>query len=166
MNDIQVVVTGLAWMGAGIRSIETALDEMLRSAQDEVLITAYSIGNASDRILGRLEGVLTRGVQIRMIVNRLSAQPTDVVDALKSLQSAFPHCHLYSFESTEKMTDLHAKTVVVDRKTALVGSANISYRGWTTNHELALLVSGAAANKVAAAIDRLLSSAFCVPVFE
>jgi len=166
VSEVQVLVTGLAWMGAGIRSIEMTLDEVLRLAQDEVLIVTYSIGNTSDRILGWLEEVLIRGIQVRMVINRLDTQPADVINALKVLQRDYPHYHLFSFESAEKAADLHAKVVVVDRQVALVGSANISYRGWTTNHELALLVDGAAANDVAAAVDRLLSSIFCCPVIE
>ena len=166
MNDVRVVVTGLEWMGSGIRSIESAVDEMFQQVQDEVLISAYSVGNTSERIFGRLEDVLARGVRVHMVVNRLGAQPDAVIKALKALGKRYPYFHLYSFESTEEMADLHAKTIVVDRKTALVGSANISYRGWTTNHELALLVTGEAVRVIAGVLGNLLSSTHCKKVTD
>jgi len=53
---------------------------------------------------------------------------------------------------------------VADHRQALVGSANISYRGWTTNHEMALLVTGQAAAKVAVTVERLFSSHWCIPI--
>lgn len=164
MSEVQILVTGLAWMGGGFRSIESALDELLHEAQDEVLITAYAIGNASERIFTRLKSPLKRGVKIHLIVNHLEKQPDTVIESLKSLKDAYPYFHLYSFESQEEMADLHAKAVVVDRKKALIGSANISYRGWTTNHELAVLVTGPAVSDIARAIDRLRFSKFCQPL--
>ena len=157
---VEVIVSGLAWMGSGRRSIESTINELLEHARREVLITAYSIGNTSDRIFGTWNKVLDRGVSIRMIVNRLHTQPENVVQELQRLQSVYPFFELYSFESDEPMADLHAKIIVIDREYAIVGSANISYRGWTTNHELALLVGGETANQVAMTVQKLLSSRY------
>lgn len=164
MNEVQVLVTGLAWMGSGVRSIETTLEELLQSAQDEILITAYAISNTSNKFIGKLESVLAHGIKVQMIVNQITTQPRPVVTALQSLASTYPHFHLYSFESMEGMSDLHAKTIVIDRKKALIGSANLSFRGWTTNHELAVLITGEAANEIASVIDRLRFSKFCKEV--
>ncbi|MEW6505537.1 MAG: phospholipase D-like domain-containing protein [Chloroflexota bacterium] len=164
MNDVTVLVTGLAWMGGGVRSIESALNELLQSAQNEVLITAYTISNISDRVSGKLEIALSRGATVHLIVNRLNTQPKTAFESLKSLGDKYPYFHMYSFESDEESADLHAKAVVIDRKRALIGSANISFRGWTTNHELAVLITGPAAGDIARAIDRLRFSKFCYQV--
>lgn len=164
MNEVQVLVTGLAWMGGGMRSIARVLDELLASANDEVMVTAYTVGSTSEHIFGWLENLLARGIKVRMVVNHLERQIPEVVNALKTLASQYPHFHLYSFESEEENTDLHAKIIVVDRKKALTGSANISHRGWIANHELALLVDGRPAGDIALAIERLLQSKFCVRV--
>jgi len=161
VNEIQVVVTGLAWMGAGIRSIEVVLDELLQSAQDEIWITAYSISNLSNRFSGKIESVLARGVKVHLIINRLDTQAEAVVRSLRSLALRYPFFHLYSFEGDDEMVDLHAKIVVVDNEKALVGSANISFRGWTTNHELAVLISGPAVNEISKTVTRLRNSRFC-----
>lgn len=164
MSEVEVLVTGLVWMGGGFRSIESALNELLCAAQEELLITAYAIGNASDNIFDKLRSPLERGVKIHLIVNRLEKQPHVVVKSLKDLAILYPYFHLYTFESNEEIIDLHAKTIVADRKKALVGSANISYRGWTTNYELAVLITGQPALEIAKAIDRLRFSTFCQQV--
>jgi cardiolipin synthase len=161
VNQVQVLVSGLAWMGQGIRSIETVLEELLQSAQDEIMITAYAIGNVSDSFFKGLEHTLSRGVRIHLIINHPDKQPDEVLESLRSLSVRYRHFHLYSFEHAGENADLHAKIIVVDRQKALVGSANLSYRGWTTNHELAVLVNGPAAGEIHAAVERLRFSQFC-----
>ncbi len=92
---VEVIVSGLAWMGSGRRSIESTINELLDQARREVLITAYSIGNTSDRIFGTWNKVLDRGVSIQMIVNRLHTQPENVIQELQRLQSIYPFFELY-----------------------------------------------------------------------
>ena len=90
-------------------------------------------------------------------------QPDEVNINLLRLTKNYQHFHLYSFIS-DKGSDLHAKAVVVDRKSALVGSSNLSRRGLLANHEIALLSSGAVADTIAMSIDRLIQSQYVVPV--
>jgi cardiolipin synthase len=153
----QVVVTGLAWMGSGIGSIESAMERIFREAEHEILITSYAISNAADLMLEWFETALARGVLIRMVINRVYEQPSDVVARLENLHRTYPHFYLYGF-TDEQEYDLHAKVIVADRKMALVGSSNLSRRGLLNNHELALFVEGKAAEQVASAIDKLLLS--------
>jgi cardiolipin synthase len=56
-------------------------------------------------------------------------------------------------------TDLHAKVLVVDRSIALVGSANLSFHGMVSNHEMALVVRGPTAEVIAERFDMLARSA-------
>lgn len=156
-KQIQVVVTGLAWMGAGIGSIESAMESIFRQAEHEILITSYAISNATDLVLDWFEAALARGVLIRMILNRIEGQPPDVIARLKGLCRVYPHFYLYDFVD-EQEYDLHAKVIVVDRKMALVGSSNLSRRGLLNNHELALLVEGKDVEQLASAVDQLLLS--------
>jgi cardiolipin synthase len=156
-NQAQVVVTGLAWMGSGIGSIESAMERIFREADREVLVTSYAISNATDLVLDWFESALVRGVLIRMVVNRIHEQPVDVVDRLEGLYRAYPHFYLYGF-ADEREYDLHAKVVVADRRLALVGSSNLSRRGLLNNHELALFVEGKSAEQIASTIDKLLLS--------
>lgn len=160
-SNVEVAVTGTDWLGAGLRSIDTALRELLEGAQDEVMLTAYSIGPQEDRIFKLIEASLARGVRITFVVNRLTSQPPTATQRLRALASTFGHFHLIDYCPDDATGDLHAKVVVVDRRSALVGSSNLSFRGFVTNHEIAVIMSGPEAAQVGMAIDRLLASSAC-----
>lgn len=161
-DQMQVVVTGLAWMGSGTGSIEAAIERIFREAEHEILITSYAISNATDLVLEWFEATLARGVLIRLVINRINEQPADVISRLENLFRRYNHFYLYSFED-EQEYDLHAKIIVADRRLALVGSSNLSRRGLLNNHELALLVEGSLAEQIALSIDRLLISSSTLP---
>jgi cardiolipin synthase len=153
----RIVVTGLAWLGAGVGSIESALEQIFRECSDELAISAYAIGQGHDLVFRGLDGVLTRGVLVRMVVNRFDEQPGEPGIALVTLAQQYQHFHLYNFVA-DPDEDLHAKMVVADRRLALIGSSNLSRRGMITNHELGIVVHGSPAATAARAFDQLLRS--------
>ena len=163
MSKSSVVVTGLAWMGAGTGSIESALERLFTSAEQEITLTVYALGTNPEPVVKWLEDALSRGLAVRMIVNRCEEQPAVTMGRLKNLASRYPHFHLFRFEGPER-SELHAKAIVADRKLALVGSSNLSWHGMVANHELALLVEGKPAAEIASALDKLFHSAFCVRI--
>jgi len=65
---------------------------------------------------------------------------------------------VYDFRSDQSTEGLHAKAVVVDRRVALIGSANLSFRGMVGAHEMAVILRGPSAALVAGSIDRLILS--------
>jgi phosphatidylserine/phosphatidylglycerophosphate/cardiolipin synthase-like enzyme len=156
-DEISVAVTGLAWMGSGIGSIESAMEQLFREAKHEILITSYAMSSAADIFLDWLEASLAKGILIRIAINKFSNQPVDVARRITGMMNTYPHFYLYSYDG-EETQDLHAKVIVADRKVAIVGSSNISRHGFVTNHELALVVRGDSAESVATALDRLFSS--------
>ena len=153
----RVVVTGTSWMGSGIGSIESAIDDLFRTATDEIILSVYTIGSGTDLVFRWLEEALTRGIQVILVVNALDDQPADVVKRLRNINDRFEHFHLYDFLG-EAGSSLHAKAIVVDHRAALIGSSNMSRRGLLANHELALLVAGDAAATAGRAMDALLTS--------
>lgn len=155
MSNAQVVVSGLGWMGSGIGSIESAIEELLENARHEILMTAYAIGKA-DRIFSLLEIALARGVKVTMIVNRPADQCEAVKHHLNRLKVKYPHFQMYAFEPSKERGDLHAKVLVVDQQRALVGSSNLSYNGMILNYEMAVILSAEDAAQVAYAVNRLV----------
>ena len=161
MSDCQarVIVSGISWMGSGFGSLESALHDTFRLATDEVVLTAYTIGIGARSFFSELEVLLERGIKIRMIVNRYHTQSKQVRKKLESLRKMFPlQLHLLSFVSQREDADLHANIMIIDRRYAIVGSANFSQRGFWDNHELALLLEGLAVADIVRAVDRLLAS--------
>jgi phosphatidylserine/phosphatidylglycerophosphate/cardiolipin synthase-like enzyme len=167
MNEAEarVVVTGTAWMGGGIGSIESALEQLFREAQQEIALTAYSMSTGADLLFDWMEAALARGVQISLIINHLDDHSFEVVSQLRRFVATYAHFHLYNFLATGE-ADLHAKVIVADRRVALVGSSNLSRRGLLANHEMAVLIQGAVASSAASALDRLLKSRNVVRVLH
>ena len=160
MSDgVRVVVSGGTWMGGALGSVETAMGELLEGAQDEVLVAAYAISAAAPGWFERIEALPERGVRVRVLVNRLGGQAPAAQARLRALARRYaPLAEVASFEPAGRRSDLHAKVVVVDRRRALVGSANLSLRGLQANHELAVLVEGPAAAEIASALMLLWRS--------
>jgi cardiolipin synthase len=158
-----VVVTGIGWMGGGVGSIESALEQIFREAEQEIIVTAYSITSGADLLFDWMEAALMRGIKIRMVINRKDEQPPGVVNRLRNFARTYPHFHLYNF-AADGEADLHAKAIVADRRVALIGSSNLSRRGLLNNHELAVLIQGTAANDVASVIERLYENKYSVRI--
>lgn len=149
-NDVQVVVSGLSWMGSGLRSIESALHNHFTSAQDEILIASYAISNMASGFFKDLKAAIERGIRVRMIINRFEAQPTIVKQKLLTLSKQYPHLlFIYSFSPKSDLEDLHAKLIITDRQRALIGSANLSLRGLFQNHEMGVSIEGIEAARAA-----------------
>lgn len=154
-SNLDVVVTGIDWMGAGVGSIESAMRHLFHNAKREILLTVYSITSGADMLFDWLEEALSRGVEIKIVVNRLDEQKPAIKKKLYRLKGRYSHFHLYDF-TLDGFTDLHAKLIVADRDKAIVGSSNLSKRGFLTNYELALVVTGAQASTIASVVDRLI----------
>lgn len=96
---------------------------------------------------------------MRMLINRYEQQHESVKRELRDLQQRFPTLlQLFSFVPDDEEADLHAKIILVDRKYALVGSANLSLRGLMDNHEFALIVEGPPVADITRAVDMLFKS--------
>jgi len=160
-SKTRVLVTGPAWMGAGIGSIETALKRLIGGAHDDIAITAYSISSSADPLFDWIEEALMRGVRVQLVYNKLSRLKSTTRSKLDTLSNGYSHFHLYDF-ADKKTYDLHAKAIVADRIKAIVGSSNLSVGGILGNHEMAVLIEGPAALSVAKAIDRLLKSSYVI----
>lgn len=166
-DHMKVVVSGTAWVGSGLGSIETALYQLLQQANDEVIIVAYTISGSAADLFSRLGTLLERGIKITILVNRYTQQSPPMRQKLRTLHRAYAHLlSLYSFDPDNPQADLHAKIILVDRKRALVGSANLSTRGLMDNHELDLVVEGPTVHDIVRAINQILRSPFvkAIPV--
>lgn len=158
-DRIDIAVTGMGWLGSGVPSVQRTLQELLSAAREEVQLTAYSITSGSELILVALEQLADSGVRCTIIVNDLASQPVDVRTIL--LRVADNHADsvaLFDFPPGAGSEGLHAKVVVVDRSSALVGSSNLTFHGMVASHELAVLVRGPAAARIADRIDLLARS--------
>lgn len=158
MNNakVSVLVTGITWVGSGIRSIDGSQEDLIREAKQEIVVITYGISNNAVSFVDTLGDAAHRGIQIKIIIDNFKKQPAGIRNKLLEYSSKLPNFQVFSFlEHPDGY--LHAKVLVADRKRAIVGSSNLSWRGLVTNHELAVLVEGRAVKDIASAVDRIIN---------
>lgn len=160
--SVTTVVTGLGWMGTGVRSVQSGLREMLQDARQEVMLCAYSVSGGAGDILDEFEACLNRGVRFTGVINRFANQPETVQQYFLKLITSHAYCQIFSF--SDPIEELHSKLIIIDRHVALVGSANLSMRGMKQNYELGVIIQGAEAGVLARCFDDLLCLSPVLPV--
>jgi len=164
LDRVSLAVTGLAWLGGGAPSVEQEMIALVKGARHEVSLCAYSVTPGAIGLLSEMKDVVAQGVVATLIVNSLSTQPTEVQSYLKEAVRSLERWRLYDFAPLGSQTELHAKILVVDRWAALIGSANLSFHGLVSNHEMAVVVRGPTAEAIASRIDMLTQQPSVRPV--
>jgi cardiolipin synthase len=159
VNSVSVIVTGLGWLGGGVRAIENAVIGLVEDAQRELSIAAYALTPGPDRFWGALERAVDSGIRCTMVVDRLEEQHATMREWVHRLAARHrTNVQIGDFRGEDDNDHLHAKVVVADRRRAIVGSANLTAHGLVLAHELALMVEGPAADEIAGRVDLLVRS--------
>jgi cardiolipin synthase len=141
MTDFEFVVTGPKITKYGNRATAPVIEEIIRDAKSEIQMVAYLIGPSAVNMLKLLKASAERGITLTIIINDLEKQNKKIVTFLKKLQEKSPHCRVIDFKNLNT-EQIHAKILIVDRKVALLGSANYSWGGMYDNYEIGVLLKG------------------------
>ena len=160
-NELEIAVTGSGWIGQGTGSIKSLLKDVFSNVDNEIQIATYSITESRGEFFEMLDNELARKTRVLMIVNKLYEQDKNATTKLVSLASRYPNFVLMNFQPEDDREDLHAKIIVIDHKTALVGSANLTFKGMVMNHELMVKFKGEPAHTVGSLVDRLSKHPEC-----
>lgn len=156
MSDkITPIATSEFLVGKGVRSVQAVVEELIKNADEEITIAAYTIGSGFSEFFELIEKSASRGVKIKILVNKLSEHPHNIVNFLRRLQKTYPHVHVYNFIGKND-GDLHMKVLVTDRMKAVIGSANMTWKGMVENNELGLLIEGETPEKLALLIETVM----------
>ena len=136
---MRILTSGSAWVGDEFGSIQTAVEQAIDYADHEIVLVTYALSTAADTTLRRVGDALERGVAARIVVNRFADQHQAAQRSLRALLAKYERLRVFDFCDRNE-ADLHAKFLVVDHKVAIVGSANVSWRGMVSNHELAIFI--------------------------
>ncbi len=165
IGDVKAIgASGKVWMGFHAMDIADLLFGELEKADSSIQISSFSTGHDSDEMrhfFNLLEKKLgDPTMKINMIINDDGKNNTITPFARKKIQELEcnkPEQFFPQFFKQTKINNLnkilHAKLIVIDGTTALIGSANISKGALESNYEIMLKVKG----NVAVDLSRMLS---------
>src|SRR5438309_2163074 len=157
MNRVQLLATGSNFVGQDIRGFEPVVEEVIRDAREEIQVLAYLFTSSAKTILSLLDRASERGVKVTLIVNRKDSQEPLIRAWLDRAARLRPKISVFDFSSARE-GQLHAKVIIADRRTAVIGSANFSWGGMVTNYEIGVLLEGDIVWTIATLVDRLAAS--------
>ncbi|MCV0409374.1 phospholipase D family protein [Nitrosopumilus sp.] len=165
IGDVQAIgASGKVWMGFHAVDIADLLFGELEKADSSIQISSFSTGHDSSEMrhfFNLLEKKLgDPTMKINMIINDDGKNNTVTSFARKKIQELEcdkPEQFFPQFFKQTKINNLnkilHAKLIVIDGTTALIGSANISKGALESNYEIMLKIKG----NVAVDLSRMLS---------
>jgi len=149
----KIASSGMLWdeISGDIRSL---FFESLKSARISITISAFSMGNENDDVkefFKIIEDKLVGKKTVLIIVNDDENLKKYSRTKLLLFSEQFPEyftLRLFDPKRSGKNMILHSKITIIDRKFALVGSANISRQALEHNYEMMIKISGKSVSKM------------------
>lgn len=111
-------------------------ENLLRQAQHSIDLTMAYFAPAND-LIAALIGAAGRGVKVRLMLPQICDVPI-LLTAARSFYERLMTAGVQIYE--RKNVVLHAKTLNVDRRISVIGSANLDYRSIEYNCELSAMI--------------------------
>ncbi|MFH0242858.1 DISARM system phospholipase D-like protein DrmC [Streptomyces sp. HK10] len=127
---VEPVVSGPVSPSVPVRLTSGVAVDVIRSARETLLVASFAAYGVGD-VVEELRRAVRRGVTVDLLLE----ESTAAVRAFAPL-----HGHVRVWHRTDGT--LHAKAVVADRHTALLGSANLTDRALRDNIEIGVIVRG------------------------
>ncbi len=172
-KSLELVWTGPADAASTMRRTDQVLLDLINKAQSSILMVtfaAYKIPSIA-KALGK---AAERGVTIDLVLE--SAEESDgkltfsAIRALGDKISKQANIYIWPRENRERDAKgnygaLHAKTAVIDAKTAFISSANLTDYALTLNMELGVVINGGEFPKIIQShFERLISSRVLIEI--
>jgi phosphatidylserine/phosphatidylglycerophosphate/cardiolipin synthase-like enzyme len=116
------------------------LADLIDEAQNEIVLISYATLPSED-VRAALSAATDRGVEVTLLLERAADNPrfdghAEPFPGLAARRMCWPA------DERPAGASMHAKVLVVDRHTALVGSANLTGYGLERNLEAGVLIRG------------------------
>ncbi len=145
----KIASSGMIWSGEMTTDIRSLFFKSLESARSSITISAFSMGHENSDVkefFKIIQNKLVGRKKVMIIVNDDENLKKFSRTKLLLFSEKFPeNFTLRLFDPTrrgEKHMILHSKLTIIDRKFALVGSANISRQALEHNYEMMIKISG------------------------
>lgn len=153
----EVVWTGPVQFSVPARSTLMVLLEMIAGACWTATLVGYSLSSGGSDVFRALAACAARGISVRVFADRLEEQLESLAEVWPT-GSPYPELYTWVPPPDAPQSLLHAKLLVVDRKQALVTSANLTYRGLNQNVEVGVRLHGTVAEQIDGLFDELRGS--------
>jgi phosphatidylserine/phosphatidylglycerophosphate/cardiolipin synthase-like enzyme len=146
-EEIEIVWTGPTTSAVALRRTRVVLFELVRGARSRITLVSYAAFRQDD-LVDELRSAARRGVRVRLVLESAAASrgrlDRDAARAFSALEGTVEVLEWPAAlrGDTKAAGVLHAKAVVVDGRSALVSSANLTAAALDHNIELGLLVRG------------------------
>ncbi len=151
-----IVWTGPDVPGSVSRLTSSAVADLVDEARNEILLISYAM-HTEPGLAAALERAADRRVYIQLLFERSMDNPGFVPTAIP-FPGLAAHRLCWPAQNRPPGASMHAKALVIDRKTALVGSANITSTAMLRNIELGILLRDeSAAGNIVESIEDLLA---------
>lgn len=169
----QVAWTGPKVEGSFLRATREVVRELLRGAQEELLVVGYWIAARDDgegiiqEVIDSLAEAVRRRVRVTLIVDERNREDGRnnrqiLLDAWPD-ECATPRILTWRLPPGDRHLKLHAKVLVADDRDALVTSANLTSYAMDRNIEMGVRVTGAPATTIALHFKLLERQGIVVP---
>ena len=155
-----LVVTAPPTFAIRTMSTKVTVESMIHSAVSSILITGYSLSDYFSSLVDEIILKSQRGVFVKFFVNDIDRQLE--FDKVLRYKGRFLKVYNFPRQEEDRMAALHAKVISVDRKEALITSANLSYHGQEGNLEMGTHIDSPA---VARQIDDVFTQLIFKKVF-
>jgi phosphatidylserine/phosphatidylglycerophosphate/cardiolipin synthase-like enzyme len=129
-----------------------ALRDLLRAARQELLVLGFAMNH--EDLENELRDASMRGVSITVIGERSRDDLRHLFQTWPTTLSPIRCLQVVEPPPGQRLT-MHAKVVVVDRADTLIGSANFTSGGLSSNIELGLRVTGPVSRLICDLVDML-----------
>lgn len=138
--DVRPVWTGPSSAVGGSRLTIAVIADLIATAEHEILLVSYAT-YPPVTVVTALQAAADRGIAVTLLLERPEDKP-----GWNGMVAPFPDLEAtvlcWPLDQRLSGASLHAKVLVVDRRVALVGSANLTAFALERNLECGLLVSG------------------------
>ena len=133
-KDFKIVVSGDKWLQFGAITTSRAINELIEECERSLILTIYIINNKD--ILDQIERALIRNIKIDIYMYELDKRFEWATFKINKLNEIFSNLNVY----ISSVEFIHAKVLIADGHLTLIGSANLTKQGLSTNYELGILL--------------------------
>lgn len=133
-QNYEIVVSGEKWVGNGVKSTSQVINDLIEDSFENLILTIYIITN--DNVFKTIKNALKRGVKVEIFMYKGEKFYKNIAPRIIELKDEFTNFKVY--ESNEEF--IHAKVLISDKHNILIGSANLTKNGLSSNYELGILI--------------------------